>query len=325
MLTKFSRTKAWSELYLRTLNMTINSKCNRKCINCCGEVKNREDMKLSKIKEMLTACVDGGGINFVYPSCKAEMTLHSDCVEIVRHMHTFRRTKVIVHQDTNAGYIPDGLIQAINDCNFRYNLCMSIWAGEKELYKKLQGGDFSETEKNARKYLENLKYPPAFSLPFINEEQVKSGLQFLKELCAEYKKEIFVLEKAEEVKVDAVKREGKIPVFCRKYISYNDKTKLTDIYNKGKREDYYVSPNNCSMLFYGIYLNADGFLSPCQGVDRMEGMKLANVYDYNPITWQDIVKIYHTDYANKLRTDNKTPGKCAFEKVCPTCCTRINY
>lgn len=310
------------EYRIHYASLTFNSKCNASCQDCCGEIVNKPDMPLEKIKEVLNVAIQGLRIRKIYPSCLAEMTLIPYINDIVKYMEKIKIPGLIVSQDTNARFIPEGFIDTLNSVTFSYHISISIWGWDSESWNKYQGkGSFEKVTENIRRYLAELKYPPTFSFPFITDEQYEKTLEFVNGLCAGYgyKTEV-VTENSDAPEMTAIKDSGIIPVYIRKY-SQHRTDGLVDVYSGGKKIEY-IPFGNCDNLYQALTIDSLGNIYPCTGMYRRPFAVLANVNDYSPFTYKDFLDIIHSEKAMKYLHDNYTAGNFACE-LCKTCSGRI--
>lgn len=303
-------------------SLSFNSKCNANCKDCCGEIINGPDLPLEKIKEILNVTIQGLRIKKIYPSCLAEMTLIPYVNDIVKYMEEIHTPGMAVSQDTNARFIPDGFIETLNSLTFSYHLSISIWGWDEESWNSLQGkGSFEIVVKNIRRYLKELKYPPTFSFPYITEEQYTKTLAFITELCKEagYPVQTVTTQYSDAQSLAAIKSVGIVPIYIRKYSQHI--ADVTYVFNEQKKLDF-IPFNNCDNLFQAMTVDSLGNIYPCTGLYRHPEAVLANVNDYSPFTYKDMIDILHSEKAMKYLHDNYTPGKFTCD-LCKTCSARI--
>nr|DAT58839.1 MAG TPA: putative Fe-S oxidoreductase [Caudoviricetes sp.] len=323
MVSSHPRYNAKPEYRLTYASLTFNSKCNAGCQNCCGQILNKPDMPLEKIKEVLDVVIQGLRIREVYPSCSAEMTLIPYINVIVKYMEKIKIPGLIVTQDTNGRVIPEGFIETLNSVTFTYHVSISIWGWDSESWNKYQGkGSFEKVTGNIRRYLLELKYPPTFSFPYITDEQYQKTLEFVKNLCAEYGYETKAITDGTMSNITNIKNNGIIPVFIRKYSQRkNEESKSMGVYEKGKLIDY-IPFNNCGNLFSPICIDSLGNIYPCTGMNSYKPAIIGNVNDYSPFTYKNLIEILHGEKAMKYLHDNYTSGKFACD-ICKSCSARI--
>lgn len=322
MKTIHPRYNSRPEYRMHYASLTFNSKCNAKCQDCCGEIINKPDMPLEKVKEILNVTIQGLRIKKIYPSCLAEMTLIPYVNDIVKYMEEIHTAGMIVSQDTNARFIPDGFIETLNSLTFSYHLSISIWGYDEESWNRLQGeGSFETVVGNIRRYLKELKYPPTFSFPYITDEQYTKTLAFITELCKEVGYQVqTVTTNSDAPEITAIKDSGIIPVYIRKY-SQHVTENIVDVFCEQEKIDY-VPFNNCDNLFQALTIDSLGNIYPCTGMYRKPFAVLANVNDYSPFTYKDLLDILHSDKAMAYLHDNYTAGRFACD-LCKTCSARI--
>ena len=192
----------------------------------------------------------------------------------------------------------------------------------EECWNSLQGkGSFEIVVKNIRRYLKELKYPPTFSFPYITEEQYTKTLAFVTELCKEVGYPVqTVTTNSDAPEITAIKDNGIIPVYIRKY-SQHIAENVTYVFNEQKKIDY-VPFNNCDNLFQALTIDSLGNIYPCTGMYRKPWAVLANVNDYSPFTYKDLLDILHSEKAMEYLHNNYTAGKFACD-LCKTCSARI--
>lgn len=322
-MTKHPRYNLLPELKMNYASLTFNSKCNGNCINCCGQIINQEDMPLEKIKEILYVVIQGMRVKKIYPSCLAEMTLIPYVNDIVKYINDIRIPNLMVSQDTNARFIPEGFIEVVNNCDFSYHISISLWGYNKESWEENQGvGSYEKTLSNIETYLKELKNPPTFSFPYITEEQYSKTLKFIKDLCGKYGYKTEVLKENDNrvLAIEKIKDEGNIPIYIRRYSVHIED--YTDVYTKGIKMDF-IPFNNCDNLFQGISIDSLGYIYPCTGMYRKEEHILGNVNDYSPFTYKDFLTIIHSEKAiNYIKKNFSLNGEFACS-LCEKCSTRI--
>ena len=309
------------ELNIHYLVMSVNAQCSAHCLNCCGYVRDSiPPMKLEKVKEIIQACVIDGGIRYVFPSCTAEMTLHPDCVNIAKYLCSIQKPDLFMHQDTNARFIPDGFIEALNNAKNVYNLSVSLWGGNEKDFVYCQGeGDFNKTVENTKRYLAELKNPPQFSLPWVTKEQLTDALKLITKLIKDAGYKPLVLDKECRPSVMyANKLQGYVPICIRKFVAEEEKVNY-----QGKNVDF-VNFNSCTMLYDRVVIHIDGSIKPCLRVNYYKEHSLGNIYDYDPFTYKDLVNILNSEKAQGYIKRNFTPGEFACPE-CKNCTTRIAY
>lgn len=310
------------EYRMNYASLSFNSKCNANCKDCCGEIINKPDMPLEKIKEILNVTIQGLRIKKIYPSCLAEMTLIPYVNDIIKYMEEIHTPGMAVSQDTNARFIPDGFIETLNSLTFSYHLSISIWGWDEESWNSLQGkGSFETVVKNIRRYLKELKYPPTFSFPYITEEQYTKTLAFVTELCKEfdYPVKTVTTQYSDAQSLAAIKSAGIVPIYIRKYSQHV--ADVTYVFNKQKKLDF-IPFNNCDNLFQAMTVDSLGNIYPCTGLYRYPEAVLANVNDYSPFTYKDMLDILHSEKAMEYLHNNYTAGKFVCD-LCKTCSARI--
>ena len=321
-MTKHPRYNLLPELNMVYASLSFNSRCNGNCVNCCGQILNEDDMPLEKIKEILDVVIKRLRIKQVFPSCLAEMTLIPYVNDIINYIDEIRIPDLIVSQDTNARFIPDGFIDALNACRCIYHLSISIWGYDKESWESVQGkGSFEKTVKNIETYLRELKLPPTFSFPYITEEQYTKTVAFIKELCRRNGYEITVTNSNGSMQtITYIKKTGKVPVYVRRY-SVNTGN-YAEVYENGKKLDY-ISFNNCSLLFQGFFLDAQGNVYPCSSMYRNKEHILGNVNDYSPFTYKDLLEVLHSEKSREyIKRNFSSDGTFACD-ICEKCSGRI--
>lgn len=321
-MTRHPRCNLLPELNMRYASLGFNSKCNGNCINCCGRVMNKEDMPLEKIKEVLYVVIKGMRIKQIFPSCFAEMTLIPYVNDIVRHIDEIRIPGLIVSQDTNARFIPDGFITALNECRFTYHISISMWGYDKDSWESVQGkGSFEKTVGNIETYLRELKNPPTFSFPYITEEQYVKTVAFVKELCMKNGYEIEIASNNGNMQyITHIKETGKVPVYIRRY-SVNHGG-YAEIFENGKRINY-IPYNNCNLLFQGLFIDGQGNIYPCTGVVGDKEHILGNVNDYSPFTYKDLLGILRSEKSMEyIKRNFSSDGEFACG-ICKKCSGRI--
>lgn len=316
------RLRMLPEFNLRYASLTFNSKCNANCVDCCGQIMNKEDMPLEKIKEVLNVVIQGVRIKRIYPSCSAEMSLIPYINEIVKYIDEIQTPGLFVQQDTNARYIPDGFIETLNSCTCNYNVSLSIWGHDEESWNSLQGkGSFELVLKNIKRYLKELKHQPTISFPYITETQYQNNISFVTELCKEFGYEIEIMSSnCDAPVISAIKDKGKIPIYVRRYTSHLE-DRSAEIYDKGKRVDY-IDFNNCGNLFGSMAIDSLGYIYPCTGTYNHPEHRLGNVFDYSPFTYKDLLEILHSDKAMNYMKGNFTAGEFS-NNCCNRCTARI--
>lgn len=301
------------------LIVNVTSRCNRNCVNCCGEyVKQDKDLSFDKLKEIIDACIVQGNIKLFYPSCTGETTLYPHCTDIVRYLNSINKRDLLVRQDTNAGFIPDGFIEAINDAGYYYDLSVSLWAGDAVSYRELQGGDFDATVANVRRYLKEIKHPMSFSAPYMNEEQFSGAERLIRSLCNEVGRELVVTENGNEDLLHGYHLDGKCTLYQRKYLTPAGLTS-----NHGTHFPLSFG-NNCDSLYKSLIITHEGDILPCIRFAQKKTYKLGSVFDYQPLKWSDIVAIYNSDKAKEYWHNNFSAGNVAF-KECRSCLSRVCY
>lgn len=323
------------ELSMYQAAFSFNSVCQADCMNCCGYLLDKpEEMPLYKVKECLHTLLSEFKIEQVYISCSAEMTLRKDVVEIVEYVNSLENCNrnLRVEEDTNARYIPDGFIDAVNLNPRRYNIGISLWAGDQEDFTKYQGeGDFEKTLHNIEEYIRLLDVPPYITAPCITEEQFEKVANVIKKLANKHTYDFKVTYDGTLPHLSAMRENGIVPLLRRPYrsdegVHYDENTDV----------DKYVT-NRCPYLFGGFIMDVWGNITPCHeilvfknktGADNHLNLSddtiIGNVYDYEPFNLEALNSIIHSDKAMKMFRNNFIPGELPMER-CKNCGTRVSH
>lgn len=311
------------EYYFTYLNMSVNARCNNHCTDCCGYIDaGIQDIPIDKLRQVLKAVLADGNINEFYPSCYAEATLYPHLNEMVRFIGALGRPRLNVRQDTNCRIIPDGFIEAVNSVSCGYDVGCSLWAADRETYRKYHGADgFDTVVMNIRTYLHELDVPPSVSFPWISDSQGRAVLELLEPMIrdAGYKMQPLT-SGTMPAQLNAHKAAGRVPVFIRNFTASDGETNR--VYLPDGRVRDFLPFNNCDLLFKSVTIKANGNIMPCGGMDKDDRFALGSIYDYDEFTWNDLVALYHTDKARRFLAGNFSPGTFASDK-CRTCTMRI--
>lgn len=324
------------ELGMYQAAFSFNSVCQADCLGCCGYILNNppEEMPLYKVKQALHTLISEFKIEQVYISCSAEMTLRKDVVEIVRYVNSLEdcNSKLRVEEDTNARYIPEGFIEAVNINPYRYNIGISLWGGDEEDFIKYQGpGDFNKTVDNINKYISQLGVPPYITAPCITEEQFEKIAILMNKIANKHNLDFEVVYDGTLPNLCSLRESGTIPLLRRAYrsdegVHYDEKIDV----------DKYTT-NRCPYLFGGFIMDVWGNITPCHeiltfknktGADNHLNLSddsiIGNIYDYEPFDLNAFNSILHSEKARGVFERNFIPGQLPLER-CKNCGTRISH
>lgn len=318
MTTKHPKYNARPEMLFYSLVTNITDRCNRNCENCCGlKKKSNTDMPFEKLKEVIKAVLIDGNVKVFYPTCVAEGTLYPHIVDMIKYIDSFKKKSLIVREDTNAGFIPDGFIDAINSVGYTFDLSCSLWAWDKKSYKELMGGDFDDTMNNIDIYLKKINHPISFGTPFINEEQFTKTSEVIKNIVEANGQKLVITENGGDYVLKDYHDRGFCTLYKRNYIS------TTELVTPEGKKDC-IPYNNCDALYKILNIALNGDILPCMRFSQECRVNIGNINDYSPFTWESVREIYNSEKAMKYWHDNYTPNCFAFDE-CSTCISRVCY
>lgn len=348
--------KAYENGYsmIKYMQLDFTGKCNSNCKGCCGWRNHTgTEMPYEKALEILNATLGEMNIKEIFLCCQAEFTLYSHCLDVINHIEDNYKN-VIMRQDTNGIYIPDGFIDRMNSLkNNYYDLSVSFWGGSKDEYKEYHGANnFDKVKNNIKRYLEEIKNPRVtfrFSTVFWNEEQFESALNCIKDICEEYNKSVKILNTiSPEDVLEYTTDKNEIVVYrrCSYYEipvedDFNDdtygvireKTKIDETGKKIKYKEQMITKdwnglrkpldtdNNCFFLNRSMLIRIDGGVAGCLGTNDYHENDLGNIFD-QPVTAEWFKKIYTSEKRKKQQLLNATTGAFA---CCHKCISRICY
>lgn len=316
------------DLYLIQAALSINSTCNANCLYCCGRICEKESyMSLEKVKQVYKTLVEDMRIYDMFVTCSAELTLYPHLIDLMKYADTLDNPYVRYTQDTNGRFIPNGMIEQINSMKHYWTVSISIWGYDEESWQKYQGkGDWNQFVKNCKRYLTELKTPPAFAIVAINEEQREKTFNFVKNLCEETGHQVFELNDGRSLYFRSLKEANIVPVNIRKFRAPDDGedvSKVHERFNTGKTLDF-LEFNNCDMVNLSFVMDSLGYVYPCISLNGHKNYAIGNVNDYEIFDKKALVDIYRSEKNLKFWKDNLTYGKYACDR-CKFCASRICY
>lgn len=316
------------DLYLIQAALSLNSICNADCLYCCGRICNTDKpLPLEKVKQVLKVLVEDMRIYDIFPTCSAELTLYPDLIELMKFTDTLENPYVRYTQDTNARYIPEGFIEQLNSMKHYWTISISVWGYDEESWQKYQGkGDWNTFVKNCKRYLTELKIPPAFSLVAINEEQRDKTFEFIKNLCKETGHEVFELNDGRSIYFKSLKENNIVPINIRQFRAPEENDEISKVHKRFSTDKIidFLEFNNCDMVNLSFVMDSLGYVYPCISLNGHKDYAIGNVNDYDIFTKKDLENIYRSEKNLQFWKDNLTYGKYACDR-CKTCASRICY
>lgn len=336
---------------LRYAQLDFTGKCNANCRSCCGLPNHGyADWPFEKACEVMSVIFKDVHLRELYLSCQAEFSLYDYNIDVIDFAdNSFK--DVILHQDTNGIYIPEGFIEELNSIkNVVYDLSVSLWAGNKDDYIKFHGVDkWEQVTANIRRYLTEVKNPNVcirFSTPFWDAEQYTAAESFIKNTVKEttgkevdvitgvdastpydystYSEKVALMKRAsygwEDVDAANVdKSDG--PTY---EIEENGEKKLKQLIIR--RDSGLVKPiiykNNCNILDRILIIRANGDIVPClNALDKGKEYMLGNIFEQK-VTYEWLKQCYNSEERKRQIKDNCTKGAFYF---CEQCTSRVCY
>ena len=321
--------------------------CKSHCKQCMGfGAKEHESIKMMN-KETMIRCIDIAkqvlNINSILLQISGEFFCNPEAIHLLDYIES-KYNGLDLMIDTSGLPITDEIIERLKTIrNNNIKLSISLWAGNKKLYKENHGVDgFDHVDTILKKLIELHKTNSSFNLQlstaYVDKKSVESVRKYLKNLCKkyflEYKEsdENFLGNKG--VLVNYIRnfntfiplnKKNKIP---EDYAIMGDKVKSAicyiNEYSKGKITPYRKSePTRCDYLAGCMVIRADGYVVPCfQKLSKPESAYF-NVNDEdvqeNPMIILEKLS-NKNPYVKKINEDNYING--AFEE-CKNCFTRL--
>ena len=326
------------ELYIQQAATTFNATCNSHCLHCSGAVTGGKEMPIEKAKEVMNMILNEMRIKDIFIACSAELTLYSKLMELIAFCDETSLPFTRITQDTNARYIPDGFIEALNGMQNYWTISISLWGGNSEEWQKYQGkGDWEQQVKNIERYLKELKIPPAFSMPAITDEQRESTLSFIISKIKEAGYKYVIESNSDSLIYKGFKEQGIVPINIRKYRGYagsNDDVVADEnesgyyIHSREKagtiEENPYKDKNNCHFPYNSFFVDAAGYVYPCINENNHIESAIGNVNDYSPFNMKAYYEMIHSEKGMAFWRNNFLEGKFPCED-CKNCPSRDAY